>query len=203
MFNLQNCYRLSFFVLVSILIVSFTTYTLPLRAGWTDLIGVSPEVESLAKLKKYVSKLKKLKDNPDKIEAYKLTKKIRKEVEHLSGNKVSVSKGFNEVESIFKKKGIKVSHAQFKAVEDDLKHEGKPQEQQEEVDIPIHVTVGVVLTLCGVFIAILPFSLAKELSVLLITSGANLAGTKLCDKYQENKDKEREKQKNGKYIYCY
>lgn len=205
MFSLFNYAYFSRFVLCIIFFTFSLTYCLPLRAGWSDIIGVSPEVESIAKLKKLADKMKKLEGSKDKHKMYKTMLSIKKEAEKLSGKKFSITKSLDEVETKVNKHGQKVHHALFKAIKEEIekeKHKDKDnQEEDNKVEVPVELVFGVTLALCGLFLMVLPLPFCKQWGDWAFKSGVLIAGRKLAVNADENKKKD--KDKNRKYVYRY
>lgn len=198
-----NCVSRS--ILFVIFLTFSFTYCLPLRAGWTDIIGVSPEVKSLAKIKKLADKMKKLEGTGDKHKIYKTMLSIKKEAEKLSGHKISLSTSLDAVESQVNKHGTKVHHSYFKAIKKEIegeKHKDNDSvEEDGKLEAPVELVFGVTLALCGLFLMVLPFPFCKQWGDWAFKSGVLIAGRKLAVTADENK--KNEKEKNRKYIYRY
>jgi len=77
---------------------------------------------------------------------------------------------------------------------------GKSKEkEEEEIILPVRVTVGVTMALCGVFITILPFPPCKTWGPQLVVAGVGLAIEGGCGKVEE--DRKEEKNKNKSVVY--
>lgn len=71
---------------------------------------------------------------------------------------------------------------------------GKDKEQ-EEMTLPVRVTVGVTIALVGLFITILPFPPCKTWGPALISGGVSLAIEGGCGKVEEDRKEERDRNK--------
>lgn len=67
------------------------------------------------------------------------------------------------------------------------------KDKEEEIVLPVRVTVGVVMALCGLFITFLPFPPCKTYGPQLIAAGIGLAIEGGCGKVEEDRRNERDK----------
>lgn len=63
--------------------------------------------------------------------------------------------------------------------------------EDEEIQAPAQLVFGVSLTLCGVFLMVLPFPMCKPWGERLIQSGIIVCGNCLANKVEEDKQKEK------------
>jgi hypothetical protein len=83
-------------------------------------------------------------------------------------------------------------HFEFDYLCKAAKH-GHDKDEGEEMVMPVRVTVGVVMALCGLFITILPFPPCKTYGPQLIAAGVGLAIEGGCGKAEEDRKNERDK----------
>ncbi len=70
---------------------------------------------------------------------------------------------------------------------------GKDKEEGEEMVLPVRLTVGVVMALCGLFITVLPFPPCKTYGPQLIAAGVGLAIEGGCGKIEEDRKNDKNK----------
>lgn len=81
----------------------------------------------------------------------------------------------------------------FLELEEDYEYASKHKGQEEANldDMPVRVTVGVIIALCGLFIMFIPDLGCKLYGGEIMTFGIALATEGVCDRVQEDKDKEK------------
>jgi len=67
------------------------------------------------------------------------------------------------------------------------------KDKEEEMVLPVRVTVGVVMALCGLFITVLPFPPCKTYGPQLIAAGVGLAIEGGCGKVEEDRKNDKDK----------
>jgi hypothetical protein len=75
------------------------------------------------------------------------------------------------------------------------KSASKGKDKEEEMILPVRVTVGVTIALVGLFITILPFPPCKTWGPSLITGGVSLAIEGGCGKVEDDRKEEKNKKK--------
>lgn len=72
------------------------------------------------------------------------------------------------------------------------------KEDKEEVVLPAFLIYGVTVSLCGMFLMIIPFPGCKEWGSRMVVSGIAACASSLCSKTDENNQKEKDEKKNKK-----
>jgi hypothetical protein len=207
-------------ILLSCVLASFSLTTLypPAHCLNIDLndanfmYGLEKSVEKLLKLKK--------KDSITSIIGCGLD--IKNEIERYYNTSLDLSQFLDHVEKEINKQGGKFKKNQFKYIKDLFKKSdkkkksleisdenyfidygdelflmkskhGSDKEDKEEIVLPAQLVYGVTVALVGFFLMVIPIPACKPWGEKLMLMGASAAANSLCNKADENREKERDK----------
>ena len=69
------------------------------------------------------------------------------------------------------------------------------EKEEEEIEIPPMLVYGVTMTLCGLFLAVLPIPACKEWGKKMIFGGISACATTICSRIEEDRKRDNDKKK--------
>lgn len=202
-----------YIVLATFPMVSITA---PVQAQLFNQGNQLQDTALMFRLKEIVDKLTKLEKKGTRKEMIDLVLEVKHEVEIYSGKTISLDQKLNEVYKEIQKKGYKIPKKQFDRFTKEIKQREKKsnkkekilfrskhnkdekdeEHEKEQIELPVRMTFGITLALCGVFLCCLPHPQAKKWGTDLIIAGVTMATESGLNKAE--KDQEERKNNNKK-----